>query len=272
MAKTTIEWTWRRTSDGLMIPGYTRNVVWGCVPVSPGCGRCYAKRIAKRMTKQPLWGPKAGRLAFGDAYWREPLKWNKEASLQGHRRNVFCSSMADTFEDHPIVEQERQLHLWPTIEQTPWLNWLLLTKRPENMLTFAPWQGAWRDNVWAMTSVENQHWANIRVPLLLEVEAVVHGLSVEPQLERVDLSPWLDWLQWVIVGGESGPGFRPIDIAWVRFLRDQCVEAGVPFFFKQWGGIHHSAGGRLLDGREWNEMPPEVCTCRTPTLESEVLA
>jgi protein gp37 len=186
------------------------------------------------------------------------LKWNSQAQVQGHRRNVFCSSMADTFEDHPVVELERRAHLWPTIALTPWLNWLLLTKRPEHMLRMAPWSGAWPGNVWAMASTENQHWANIRVPLLLEVEAVVHGLSVEPVVGPVDLSRWLDRLQWVIVGGESGPRHRYIDIAWVRLLRDQCVEAGVPFFFKQWGGFYHNSGGRVLDGRTWDEMPPEV--------------
>lgn len=264
MAQTTIEWTWRRLPDGTILPGYTRNVVWGCTPVSEGCRDCYAEAFARRLGLT-LWGPKAERRAFGGKYWQEPLEWNSQAQAQGHRRNVFCSSMADTFEDHPTVEQERQTHLWPTIAQTPWLNWLLLTKRPEHMRKMAPWSDAWPGNVWAMTSVENQRWANVRVPLLLEVPAVVHGLSVEPLLGPVDLSPWLDQLQWVIVGGESGPRHRPLDIAWIRFLRDQCVEANVPFFFKQWGGRYHNSGGRVLDGQTWDQMPPECAPAALST-------
>lgn len=263
MGKTTIEWTWRRLPDGTSIQGYTRNVVWGCVPVSEGCKECYAEAFAIRQGLD-LWGPKAERRTFGDTYWQEPLKWNRQALAQGHRRNVFCSSMADTFEDHPVVEQERQQRLWPLIRETSWLNWLLLTKRPEHMLRMSPWLDKWPDNVWAMTSVENQRRANERIPFLLEVQAAVCGLSVEPLLEKVDLSPWLLQLQWVIVGGESGSRARPFDLAWARYVRDQCLEAGVAFFFKQVGGRYHNSGGRLLDGCEWNEMPPEIPASLTP--------
>jgi protein gp37 len=261
VGKTTIEWTWRTRPDGRRIPGYTRNLVWGCVKVSEGCKYCYAEAFAERLGLD-LWGPRAERRTFGDGYWQEPLRWNAQAEHDGYRRNVFCSSMADTFEDHPVVEQERQRRLWPLIATTPWLNWLLLTKRPENMLRMAPWQDNWPDNVWVMTSVETQRRADERVPLLLNVPAVIRGLSIEPQLEHINVTRWLDRLQWVIVGGESGPNARPFDPDWARALRAQCAEAGVAFFFKQYGGMYHNTGGRLLDGRTWNEMPVPVMQAR----------
>ena len=134
---TTIEWTHRRLPGGLVLPGYTFNIVWGCVQVSEGCRDCYARAFAARLGLD-LWGVGTPRKTFGPAYWRRPLTWNAEAQRSGHRRSVFCSSMADTFEDHPTVEQERA-KLWPLIEATPWLNWLLLTKRPENILSMTPW-------------------------------------------------------------------------------------------------------------------------------------
>ncbi len=257
MSVTIIEWCARHLPNGETIMGYTKNLAWGCVPKSEGCKNCYADDLANHYGFD-VFGPNKPRRTFGEKYWQEVIKWNREAESQGHRRNVFCSSMADTFEDHPTMEQERQARLWPTIAQTPMLNWLLLTKRPENFLKMAPYEGAWPDNVWTMTSIENQKRTNERVPLLLEVNSSVHGLSVEPQLEFIDLSPWLDRLQWVIVGGESGPKARPFDLAWARYLRDQCVEADVAFFFKQIGGRFHNSNGRELDGRSWDEMPNEV--------------
>ena len=257
MAKTTIEWCSRRIvlEDGsvLIVPGYTFNLAWGCTKVSEGCKNCYADTLSNFYGFDNIWGVNKDRRTFGEKYWSKPLQWNKDAKQLGHRVNVFCSSMADTFEDHATIERERQ-KLWPLIESTTWLNWLLLTKRPQNMLKMAP---VWRDNMWAMTSVENQKRAIERIPYLLDVPAPVHGLSVEPQLECINLTPWLDRLEWVICGGESGNSARPFDVAWARYLRDQCLEAGVPFFFKQVGGRTSKAGGRDLDGRMWDEMPPE---------------
>lgn len=256
MAETTIEWTHRHLPDGVVIPGYTFNIVWGCVKKSEACRDCYALAFAHRMGLD-LWGPDKPRKTFGMSYWQRPLLWNRQAQHTGHRRSVFCSSMADTFEDHPTVEQERA-KLWPLIAQTPWLNWLLLTKRPENILHMAPWQqGFWPDNVWVGTSMETQRRAEERIPALLEVPAVVRFLSCEPLLSPLDLRPWLPCLQWVIAGGESGPRARPMALAWVTDLREQCESSGVPFFFKQWGGRSHTTGGRLLDGRTYDAMPAE---------------
>lgn len=265
--KTRIQWTWRQLPDGTWIEGYTFNIVWGCLKVSEECKNCYAEGIAAHYGHN-VWGPASNtsRRIFGENHWHEPLVWNRKAQKAGHRASVFCSSMADAFEDHPTVAQER-LKLWPLIEQTPWLNWLLLTKRPENMLAMSPWgSGQWPDNVWAMTSVGVQHNAQKRLQALLAVKSVVRGVSVEPQLEHIDLTPWLPQLQWIICGGESGQHARPFHLDWARSLRDQCQAARTAFFFKQVGGRYHDSGGRLLDGRTWDEMPPEW-----PVLRSEVV-
>ena len=255
MAESVIEWVWRRLPDGLVVPGYTFNIVWGCVKVSEACRDCYALSFARRLGLD-LWGSGAPRKTFGADYWRRPLLWNREAARTGHRRNVFCSSMADTFEDHPTVGQERA-KLWPLIECTPWLNWLLLTKRPQHIMRMAPWGRAFPDNVWVGTSVETQRRAEERIPSLLQVPARVRFLSCEPLLESLGLYPWLPALQWVIVGGESGSRPRPMEPSWVHALRAQCQLERVPFFFKQWGGRYHNSNGRLLDGRTYDEMPSE---------------
>ena len=222
--QSTIEWT-----------DHTFNPWWGCLKVSPGCQHCYADTLANRYGYN-IWGPAATteRRTFGDKHWAEPLKWNREAEQQGQRKRVFCASMADVFEDHQTATKQRP-KLWKLIEDTPHLDWLLLTKRPENMRTMAPWKESWPTNVWAMTSVENQEQALRRIPILLEVPTVIHALSVEPLLAAVNLTTWIDHLDWVIVGGESGSGARPMHADWVRSLRQQCIAAGVSFFFKQWG-------------------------------------
>ena len=143
----------------------------------------------------------------------------------------------------------------------------VLTKRPERMLEFVEWDKQterWPDHVWAGTSVENQYWADRRIPILQQIPANVRFLSVEPLLKSVDLSPYLSSLQWVIVGGESGYRARPMNEQWAQRIRDDCVDVGVPFFFKQWGGRTSKSGGRELDGREWDEMPKEVTTVQEP--------
>ncbi len=258
MAETRIQWTWRRLSDGTWIKGYTFNPWWGCLKVSEACRFCYAEGIAHHYGHR-VWGPAATtpRRLFGEKHWQEPLRWNQQAAQDGHRRAVFCASMADVYEDHPNVTGERQ-KLWKLIDATPWLNWLLLTKRPENILPMSPWRaGHWPDHVWVGTSIGLQRRAEERLPPLLEVSAVVRFVSCEPLLGPLDLTPWLAGLHWVICGGESGHEARPMNPDWARSLRNQCLEARVPFYFKQWGGRYHNSGGRLLDGQIWDEMPPE---------------
>lgn len=256
----------------------TFNPWWGCVKVSPGCEHCYAETFAKR-TGHSIWGPAATtqRRTFGDKHWQEPLKWNEDAVKAGERRRVFCASMADVFEAHPQLHTERAL-LWVLIEQTPALDWLLLTKRPENIADMVPswWTtDGYPNNVWIGASVENQAAADKRIPVLATIPAEVRFLSCEPLLGPVDLTPWMgerEWTQvapgvrtrqgplvdWVIVGGESGPGARPMHPDWARSLRDQCHAAGVAYHFKQWGGVRKHETGRILDGREWNEYPQAV--------------
>ena len=191
----------------------------------------------------------------------------------GKRSRVFCASMADVFEDNSALDAERE-KLWRLIETTPMLDWLLLTKRPENMTRMTPWK-KWPENVWAMTSVENQKEAESRIPILLDVPASILALSVEPLIGPVDLKRWIDKIDWVIVGGESGKNARPMEIEWVRRVRDQSLASNTAFFFKQWGRwlpspvqdtqlvakpynyrpVGKRAAGRLLDGITWDVFP-----------------
>ena len=267
---------------------HTFNPWWGCVKVSPACQNCYAEAFANRLGKA-VWGANAPRRFFRENHWLEPLKWNARAKTDGERKRVFCASMADVFEARPDLDVERA-KLWKLIEATPWLDWLLLTKRPENVVPMVPWPEPWPRNVWIGTTVDNDEWADERLPHLARVPAVRRFLSCEPLLGPLDLRRWLRPedparypIDWVIVGGESGPKSRPMLPMWAEDLRDACVSARVPFFFKQWGcwtpavgpptkkdepildaatmrsfdmrRVSKLAGGRLLDGRTWDEVP-----------------
>lgn len=274
MAVTNISWTAWRDRHGFWQPGYTFNPWWGCMKVSAGCTNCYAEGQAKRYGHD-IWGPASNtpRRLFGERHWAAPLVWNRQAQEAGDRRRVFCASFADVFEDHPMVVAERA-KLWPLIAATPNLDWLLLTKRPENfmdaeqMLPFG-----YLPNVWLGTSTENQEQAEARIPFLVAVRSKVPVLflSIEPQLGPVDLTQWIGDgtpdsharvtfqnekpIDWVITGGESGPHHRPFEEDWARLTRDQCAAAGVSWHYKQLGGLHHADGGCLLDGREHKEFP-----------------
>ncbi|HYE33339.1 MAG TPA: phage Gp37/Gp68 family protein [Methylomirabilota bacterium] len=214
----------------------TFNPWWGCEKVSPACAHCYAETLANRYGHK-VWGATAPRRLFGEKHWTEPLAWNRKAAASGQPWRVFCGSMCDVFEDHPTANNERQ-KLWPLIAATPALTWMLLTKRPENMKRFAPeaWRNRWPDNVWAGTTVEDQQRADSRIPELLKVPARVRFLSMEPLLGPVRLDPWhLAGLNWIIAGGESGPGARPPHPDWFRSVQKRSRSYGVGFFFKQWG-------------------------------------
>lgn len=222
---------------------HTFNIVWGCTKVSPGCANCYADAVAERFGFS-VWGPKAPRRTLGFSYWHQPVRWNRAAAQAGERRRVFCSSMADVFEDHPTIAAERA-KLWPLIRATPHLDWLLLTKRPENIRRALP--ADWGDgyqNVWLGTSVESAEYQH-RIERLLSVPAVLHFLSCEPLLGPLSAT----WprqgrsyaggrtrIRWVIAGGESGPRARPCNPDWLRALRDDCATSGIPFLLKQLGG------------------------------------
>jgi protein gp37 len=265
-ANTGIQWTATVAPDGSVLPGMTFNPVIGCHRVSPGCAKCYAADLAKNRMRLDVWDGKEARprKVLSASYWKQPLAWDRQAAAMGVRRKVFCASMADVFEDHPTVAQERE-KLWTLIDATPHLDWLLLTKRPENVMEFVPlaWLHTFPKNVWVGTSVENQHWADIRIPELLRIPARVRFLSAEPLLGPVDISYWLrddlltlfGTISWCIAGGESGPKHRPMHPEWARSLRDQCAEANVPFFFKQNGGATAKSGGDLLDGQQYHAWP-----------------
>lgn len=237
---------------------HTFNPWRGCTKVSAGCKHCYAETLSGRNPGTlGIWGKHGTRVIASESYWRQPLKWNRDAERAGERRRVFCASLADVFEGPesmpaeawPLVQAARA-RLFELIKATPWLDWLLLTKRPKFIAVMLPadWDQGY-PNVWLGTSVENQAAADKRIPELLAVPAAVRFLSCEPLLGPVDLSAWLweeagpEWagrnpapgIDWVIAGGESGGGARPMHPNWARGLRDQCVEAGVAFLFKQWG-------------------------------------
>lgn len=270
---------------------HTFNPWWGCTRVSPACKFCYAEAWSRRVGLD-LWGAKRRRRFFSDSHWQEPVRWNAEAQATGKRRRVFCASMADVFEERSELASWRE-RLWNLIAQTPALDWLLLTKRPDRIEVMIPWGNKWPDNVWLGTTAENQVWASRRIPMLLKHAAVVRFLSCEPLLGPIDLSPWLkngrkhEGVDWVIAGGESGHKARPMNPEWARSLRDQCVHAGIPFHFKQWGHwrpdtsaapknakrvqLSSSTGaaltlvrlgkhgaGRVLDGRTWNGVPASL--------------
>jgi protein gp37 len=271
---------------------HTFNPWWGCVRVSPACKFCYAETWAKRLGAD-LWGKDADRRFFTDAHWNEPRKWDKEAAADGERRRVFCASMADVFENRKDLNASRE-RLWRLIEETPNLDWLLLTKRIEHVKRLAPWSGKWPRNIWLGATTEKQNWLEKRADHLLAHDTVVHFVSAEPLLGPLNITPWLaqtgddkPGINWVIAGGESGFYARTMNPLWAESLRDQCNAAGVPFHFKQWGhwapeelvteGISARAqrievvgrmgemirmvkvgkakSGRVLDGATWDEFP-----------------
>jgi protein gp37 len=230
---------------------HTFNPWWGCTKVSDGCKFCYAALLSNRYGHD-VWGPGKPRRLMSDNHWLGPLKWNAEAERQGVRYRVFCASMADIFEEEaPAGQLDR---LWQLIRQTPNLDWQLLTKRPHRIAHNLPedW-GEGYDNVWLGTSVEDEQVID-RIPHLVAVPAIVHFLSLEPLIGPLCNLP-LKSIDWVIVGGESGPGARPMNKSFVLDIRRQCRAAGVAFFFKQWGGVNKLKAGRLLQGRFYNEMP-----------------
>jgi protein gp37 len=293
MENSKIEWT-----------HHTFNPWWGCVRVSPGCEHCYAETFSKR-TGQNIWGPAktTDRRLFALKHWVEPFKWNEKAKAAGERHRVFCASMADVFEDHPQLVDERR-KLLELIVNTPRLDWLLLTKRPENvnwMIEQATgfsdsemWFHAVGDHVWMGTSVENQEYADKRIPDLLNIPAKIRFLSCEPLLGPVSLDSYFgleggnEWqeclcdeidpedrpcivceerrvlgeasgINWVIVGGESGNGARRMDLAWAESLIQQCRAAGVAMHVKQLGSVLAKENGLSNSkGGDWTEWPEHL--------------
>lgn len=276
---------------GIQWTDHTFNPWRGCSKISEGCKNCYAEQLVVKRQGLPVWGEHAVRKIAAESTWRNPAKWNRDAQRDGVRRRVFCASLADVFEDYRgpdmldvMVARQRLFNL---IEQTPNLDWLLLTKRPENVMQMinGAWDprhgGAFPRNVWVGCTVENQQRADTRLPHLLSIPASVRFVSYEPALgpvcftdlvvgrEIVKPLAGLTWfprssgpgltarssakIDWIIVGGESGPGARPFDLSWARKTVSQCIENGVPVFVKQ-------MGARPRGTCDWyfhDEHPPE---------------
>jgi len=212
---------------------HTFNIAWGCARVSEGCLACYAEAWAKR-TGHAVWGTDAPRRTFGDKHWREPLKWNRDAAALRRRVRVFSSSMADVFEDHPTIAAERR-KLWELISLTPWLDWLLLTKRSHMIGESVPpgWLIEWPRNVWLGVTAENQTRYDERIGDLLAMPAPVRFLSVEPLVGPLRLDHPFGEIQWVIAGCESGPRRRSAPVELFRDVKADCDRLGAAFFMKQ---------------------------------------
>lgn len=258
-ANTKIEWA-----------HHTFNPWLGCTKVSPACDHCYAEGWAKRAGYPELWN--GNRRKTSEANWRLPLKWNKQAAESGRRPRVFCASLADVFDNQ--VPPEWRMELWLLIASTPNLDWLLLTKRPQNiekmLYTQRPYAKPWNlrfpwPHVWLGTTVENQAEAERRIPHLLKAPAAKHFLSCEPLIGPVNLAPFGHMgndrlvydLDWVIAGGESGPNARPSNPDWFRWLRDECADAGVAFHFKQHGEWGVEPVPPVHDAHRWPIKPGE---------------
>lgn len=270
MALSPIEWT-----------DFTFNPWWGCEEIGdpdhedsidPACNGCYARKRAEnpywwgKTPIFPIWGQDVERRFFSDKHWNEPYRWNRAAQRAGAQARVFCMSMGDWAEGR--ADQRPYLaRLFPIIEQTPWLIWLMLTKRIQlaNSLVPEHWRlDGWPSNVWPGTTAVTQKWWDIRVPHLMKIRARHHFVSVEPQVEEIDISQPFGHAapSWIIGGGKSGPKAGPLDPTLPRSLRDQAVAAGSSFLFKQWGEfspegvrVGKKTAGRMLDGRTWDEIP-----------------
>jgi protein gp37 len=237
----------------------TWNPVAGCTPVSPGCLNCYAARMALRLARinpgvankyrgtakrakngRPVF---SGVINLDEASLDLPRRWRKG-------RLIFVNSMSDVFHEH--VPDDYIARIFRVMNECPQHQFQVLTKRPERAAALAH-QLNWTQNIWMGTSVESMMYTH-RIELLKNVPANVRFLSCEPLLGPIPKLP-LSGIHWVIVGGESGPGARPMEESWVTQIRDRCRDFGVPFFFKQWGGVRKHETGRTLEGKCWNGMP-----------------
>lgn len=253
--------------------GWTDNTFnpWiGCTRVSSGCIHCYAETLMDKRLGKAEWGPTGIRQRTSEDYWKQPLKWNRAAKESGKSIRVFCASLADVFERNDQIREWRW-DLWDLVTSTPNLTWMFLTKRPENVLDMVPWYWyrkvgkdgflsdsvahLWPANVWIGASVEDRENADKRIPHLLNIPAPVRFLSIEPMLGPIHIQRRVDW---VIVGGESGLGCRPMNIEWARDILIQCQAAGIPFFMKQLGGHPDKREGI-------SRFPPELQVRQFPT-------
>lgn len=269
--KTAIAWT-----------DHTFNLAWGCYKVSPGCKNCYADTFSTQRLGQGFWGKNAPRRTFGPNHWNELNKYQRTAERDGaiiyphnpYIRLVFCCSMCDVFEGHPTIDGELP-KLWDAVRRNPNLHFQLLTKRPENIEARLPkgYPNGY-ENVWLGTSIEHNDYRH-RADYIRDLPAAVRFISYEPALgplDQVDLTG----IDWVIYGGESGPGYRNHDISWPRQMRAMCKENDVAFFFKQ-SPAPRTEMGIELDGEIVREFPrlriqrpsTGICMSQSPLFENE---
>lgn len=223
----------------------------GCTRISPGCDNCYAARDNKLRGWVPDWGTGIPRRRTKT--WNDPRKWNRQAAITGYRPRVFCASLADVFDNE--APDEWRFDLWQLLRETPNLRWMLLTKRIGNVAKMLPPDWPF-PHVGLMSTLVNQEEFDRDYRKLEAVPAAWHGISAEPLLGPINIGDARP--DWIITGGESGPGHRFTDPDWVRSLRDQCARNGVAFHHKQWGGVRPKSNGCDLDGREHKAFPPAL--------------
>jgi protein gp37 len=222
----------------------TWNPVTGCTKISPGCKHCYAARMANRLKAMRQANYKNGfDVTLQPQMLELPLQWKAP-------KRIFVNSMSDLF--HPDVPLAYIKKVFAVMHRAPRHQYQILTKRSERLLELSD-KLDWAPQIWMGVSVENQKYVS-RIDDLRKTAAHVKFLSLEPLLGPLKKLK-LRGIDWAIVGGESGPGARPVGPEWITDIRDQCLDAGVPFFFKQWGGVHKKKHGRELEGRQWNQMP-----------------
>lgn len=260
---------------------HTFNSWWGCWKIADECKNCYADSLAK-VYAPGHWGRTEPRRFFGDKHWAQLAKWNRKAIKDGIRRRVFVGSMMDWAEVHPDAEIAAQMHaarrrLWVAIRECTGLDFLLLTKRPEDAARLLPWQvphlygfddsisEPWA-NCWIGVTAGTRESARTKIQALRRIPAAVRFVSCEPLLEEISATDWRDALaptsdegpiHWLIVGNESGPRRRPAEMDWVRVARDEAARYGVAFHFKQWvekEKVHLP----ILDGKQWAEFPKDT--------------
>jgi len=239
-ANSSIEWT-----------ESTWNPVTGCTKISPGCAHCYAEVMSRRLKAMGQPNYRDGfRVTMHPRMLELPASWRKP-------QRIFVNSMSDLF--HEDVSVDFIQKVFEVMGRADWHTYQVLTKRAKRLAELAP-ALPWRPNIWMGVTVENAECA-YRIEHLRATSATVKFLSIEPLLGPLpNLN--LNGIDWVVCGGESGPGARKMDPAWVTDIRDQCLQAGVAFFFKQWGGVRKKLAGRQLEGRTWDEMPTLASGCK----------
>ena len=231
---------------------HTFNPWWGCTKIAPGCDNCYAATLDKR-TGGDYWDVKQKPRRTLPPNWKKVIKWNKQATEEGERHRVFCGSMMDWC-DKDAPEGARD-ELFELIRDTPMLDWQLLTKRATLIKKCLPddWGNGY-ENVWLGVTCEDLDYGIPRLMALRDIPAKIKFLSCEPLLEDIGHIN-LGWIDWVIIGGESGANYRPMNTEWAENLRDVCISQNTPVWFKQYGGNTAGKGGCLLGGKEYKQWP-----------------